>query len=675
MGTDRRTRRPRLRGATLQIGRKRVPLLSGAVHYWRLEPKDWPRAIGAVADMGFDLVETYVPWGVHERGLGEFDFGEVDPRRDVGAFLDRVAEAGLLAIVRPGPCINAELTHFGLPERIVFDPACQARSPRQRPVLQPFPPRMFPIPSHASRAYHREVGRWYDAVAKVLAPRLWPDGPIVLLQVDNEAAFYFRDGPYEQDYHPDALGWWAAFLERRYERLDRLSEAYGQPVGGWDEVAPPRRPPAGDDPAELRRAMDWAAFREALLARGLGRMKRRMQRAGLSGVPTLHNVPLGGGGLPLTLSSMGREVNLVGLDYYHAAREHRTVKRRTLRLVGTVGEEAAYAPKMGAGAPPWYTPLEHRDSLYTACCALAFGLRGFNLYMAVDRDRWYGAPVRSDGTPRPEADDWRRLLGLLRHVAFHQLRRRVEVAICWPHEYARLSRATHRVGLLSPSGMEALGGTPVDGCDAEPRGLGEPVQLAWWQWMAAVSDALTEARIPYVYVDSDAPPERFTGYRLLVAPSFAFASPERMARLRAAAEDGATVLLGPRWPDLDDRLEEHDFGTRFGELLEVDEPAPLREALLAHCERLGLRPPLRVGPAPLEATLHETQDGVPRVLFVLNPDERSHEARLELPGPWRLRDAWTEATLEAEADGSLPMEVPARTVRVLEIVDAQGGTR
>ena len=39
----------------------------------------------------------------------------------------------------------------------------------------------------------------------MLEPLLYPAGPIVMLQVDNEGALYFRDGPYDQDYHPDAI--------------------------------------------------------------------------------------------------------------------------------------------------------------------------------------------------------------------------------------------------------------------------------------------------------------------------------------------------------------------------------------------------------------------------------------------------------------------------------------
>src|SRR6266540_1615430 len=114
------------RGGIVLAG-ETVPLYSASVHYWRLEREVWRSA----------LIDTYVPWGVHETPAGDMDFGEGDPRRDVAAFLQMVHELGLLAIVRPGPHINAELTFFGLPERIVWDPACQARSPENNPVMLP----------------------------------------------------------------------------------------------------------------------------------------------------------------------------------------------------------------------------------------------------------------------------------------------------------------------------------------------------------------------------------------------------------------------------------------------------------------------------------------------------------------------------------------------------------
>jgi beta-galactosidase len=195
-----------------------LPLWAGAMHYWRHPPTEWRAALVAMRDMGLRLVDTYVPWGVHETTPGEHDFGEHNPRLNVVRFLEMAHDVGLRCLLRPGPHINAELTFFGLPERIVWDPECQARTPGGHPVMLPIVPVAFPVPSYASDAFLEETTRWYRAVGHRLSRLCWPDGPIVLVQVDNEGALYFRDGQYDQDYasfcEPSTAGACARFATR-----------------------------------------------------------------------------------------------------------------------------------------------------------------------------------------------------------------------------------------------------------------------------------------------------------------------------------------------------------------------------------------------------------------------------------------------------------------------------
>ena len=169
----------------LRVDGEVVPLRSGAVHYWRLDPHAWRPALAALVTMELKLVETYVPWQVHEIGGDEqaptrYRF---DGALDVAAFLREAHSLGLKAIVRPGPHINAELTDFGLPERVLWNVDCQARTPRQNPVMLPAPPRAFPVPSYASKAFLRETAHWFDAVGAELRSLVWPRGPIVLAQI------------------------------------------------------------------------------------------------------------------------------------------------------------------------------------------------------------------------------------------------------------------------------------------------------------------------------------------------------------------------------------------------------------------------------------------------------------------------------------------------------------
>src|SRR6266566_3088701 len=221
------------------VGDELVPLYSGSVHYWRLEREAWRAAIVETKKLGVKLIDTYVPWGVHETAPGEADFGEKDPRLDVVAFLHLVHELGLYAIVRPGPHINAELTFFGLPERIVWDPACQARSPQNNPVVLPMVPVGFPVPSYASEAFLAETEKWFQLVAPKLVPLRWPDGPIVLCQIDNEGTLYFRDGLYDQDYRPEAVALYRAFLHEKYISKEALIRAYRKRAAPFEEVVPP----------------------------------------------------------------------------------------------------------------------------------------------------------------------------------------------------------------------------------------------------------------------------------------------------------------------------------------------------------------------------------------------------------------------------------------------------
>jgi len=55
---------------------ERIPVYSGAVHYWRLDPEKWGEILDKVKEMGFEVVTTYIPWEIHEIREGVFDFGE-----------------------------------------------------------------------------------------------------------------------------------------------------------------------------------------------------------------------------------------------------------------------------------------------------------------------------------------------------------------------------------------------------------------------------------------------------------------------------------------------------------------------------------------------------------------------------------------------------------------------
>lgn len=91
---------------------KPVKLLSGAVHYFRLVKEYWEDCLYNLKAMGFNTVETYIPWNIHEPEEGIFDF---DGNKDVECFVRLAGELGLHVILRPSPFICAEWEFGGLP--------------------------------------------------------------------------------------------------------------------------------------------------------------------------------------------------------------------------------------------------------------------------------------------------------------------------------------------------------------------------------------------------------------------------------------------------------------------------------------------------------------------------------------------------------------------------------
>lgn len=145
-----------------------VRLLSGALHYFRVCEEQWGHRLGMLRAMGLNCVETYVPWNLHEPRPGVF--------RDVralGRFLDAAREAGLWAIVRPGPYICAEWENGGLPHWL-------PGRPRTR-----------------DGEYLREVERWFRRLMGEIVPRqIDRGGPVLMVQVENEYGSYGSDQVY-----------------------------------------------------------------------------------------------------------------------------------------------------------------------------------------------------------------------------------------------------------------------------------------------------------------------------------------------------------------------------------------------------------------------------------------------------------------------------------------------
>ena len=103
---------------TFLLDQKPFKILSGAIHYFRIHEDDWYHSLYNLKALGFNTVETYVPWNMHEPEKGRFNF---QGRLDLEKFLQTAQDLGLYAIVRPSPFICAEWEFGGLPAWLLIE--------------------------------------------------------------------------------------------------------------------------------------------------------------------------------------------------------------------------------------------------------------------------------------------------------------------------------------------------------------------------------------------------------------------------------------------------------------------------------------------------------------------------------------------------------------------------
>lgn len=111
-----------------------ITLYSGAIHYFRVPPAAWRDRLRKARAAGLNVVETYVPWNLHEPQPGNFEWGDGQSGSDfaeflnIQKFLEIAKEEDLLAIVRPGPYICSEWEFGGLPSWLLREKDIKVRT-------------------------------------------------------------------------------------------------------------------------------------------------------------------------------------------------------------------------------------------------------------------------------------------------------------------------------------------------------------------------------------------------------------------------------------------------------------------------------------------------------------------------------------------------------------------
>jgi beta-galactosidase len=153
---------------------KPIKIYSGAIHYFRVFPEYWKERMLQLKALGFNTVETYVPWNLHQPTEGTFEFSGM---ADIEKFIKIADEVGLYVIVRPCPYICSEWEFGGLPWWLLKHDDIELRCMDER--------------------FTNYIEIYYKELYRRLVPlQSTQGGPIIAMQIENEYGSYGDDKKY-----------------------------------------------------------------------------------------------------------------------------------------------------------------------------------------------------------------------------------------------------------------------------------------------------------------------------------------------------------------------------------------------------------------------------------------------------------------------------------------------
>jgi beta-galactosidase len=633
----------------LEIDGNLLPLFSGAFHYWRSPRAEWPFIFDQIRGLGFQVVETYVPWSVHELAEGDFDFGRVDGNKDLDAWLSLAAQKGFKVLLRPGPCINSELPDFGYPERVLFDPSYASLDPEGKPVVLSHQTSSFMVPSYADERLFGAFDVFLGALAPLVQKHLHPHGCVVALQVDNELGYAFVPEAYAMDYSPAALRLWAHFLDLKYRTVAALNKAWGSKFKAFDEAPAPRRAPTAEAGREgLRAALDWVEYKEYQILWALGRLSELYRARGLGSVPFYHNF-YGPWTTPFNVPDIEADagIDFCGLDSYpHAAGALNAVDQARYL---SASSRLAYFPEYGAGSWPFNMPVRDvHDQACTMLAPLMGGARGVNFYMVVERERWLGSPLDVHGKRR---EDMAQLFD-----RFHTFLRESDWLKATPQNQGLLLHSREAQQHESAFGRPASYAErrtvpyPLRRAPEAPGGLGEgaPSSAEGAAFYEASRAFVAASHFSFGLADSAVATDRMARHAFVLATVPAFLDEGLARRLLSYVEGGGLLVLGPARPVLNSRFEalkafegrEFEAGKPLsigdGKLLWL--PSFDAAAVAAFLRKAKVFADTELSDPSLELAAHKS--GGRLLLFVRNPHAEERKARVLREGKFVLKPLW-----------------------------------
>ncbi|MFH1701309.1 MAG: beta-galactosidase [Candidatus Zixiibacteriota bacterium] len=389
----------------LTIGKDIYYPFSVEMHYFRIEKRYWSVCFEKIKRAGFRIISTAVPWNLHQGRNKDIDFnGFQDSRKDLIVFLELAREFGFKVILRPGPWISGQWKNGGIPDFVISDSELLARNARDEEIILTDSTGVAggKLVSYMHPHFQHYLKNYFKNLIETTRNYIHPRGPVFMVEFDFETSFCHRTGAGDADYNDYVIkALYPAFLDQKYGEIKNLNSLYKEKNKDFINVEPPRDF-AGFDIKNMPKVFDWFLFKEWYLSEFLSGMEDLFKSYTV--LPFFFRSLYFKKEQPLPAFSLkleGDEEHLLGASVFPDGTAFDLMqKARFMRTMTPF----AWAPSFISGSmtsdkkeSEHMFPITDGRRRFFIAAGLAGGFKGFNHYMFVNRDHWYGAPIDHDG--------------------------------------------------------------------------------------------------------------------------------------------------------------------------------------------------------------------------------------------------------------------------------------
>jgi len=673
---------------------EKIFLFSGEIHFWRIDPQYWEKCLCKLREAGLKIVSTYVSWCRHNISPIENDLiGKTDPQLNLRRFLQLCAKLEIWVHLKPGPWICAEELNGGYPEWLLQKKEILVRDNKESLVKGYNSPFSHYIPSYLHPEYLKYVKKWLTDVDVCIKDFCYPKGPIILIQLDNEPSMTFHDKAFESDYNSvnvKGFGVYQRWLKEKYSSIELLNLAHDTSYASFFDV---KAPVALNIMrfCDLRKYTDWAEFKEWFIARHIKILREIHSQNGVKDVLFTVNfnehhpmaVPNNWNKLEQAACGIG------GYDYYNIPPFR---YKNFIDFIKAINYSLAtlkipWSPEMMCGIWKFDGGEEickdkdllsaQMNSMYLL--SIAYGLKGMNFYMFVNRENWEHAPVDEKGRPTKMYSILNRVMDFVRSVRdFPSLKKSQKIAVMYYRPYAWEAY----IALDEKIKVNDLH-------------LGRSYHLFKTLYTALVNLNYDPAIFdPFVNNEMD-----ISKYKLIFVPSSSYMDENTQKLLKKYIESGGIVVFFPKLPTLDLDFRPCSYFSKYvkytklkihrklsvkeitvgkGKVLimkknyfynnNIKRNKPSLDVLSSFLEYHGLRPEVETNNRYILTVVQKNK--FEKILFVINMNSKFKEVKLKFQKPetGKLEEFFSQKTASYIKRGEATIDINGLEVEIFRIL-------